>query len=100
MKVLGVSLPSRAWLGLGLALVLLVVLARMTTQSAVLTGCLDSQVYCPGVGCISGTDKCIPGSVGGPSRVFSKETFTNPCAAKTSCPGGTRTDGPCLMAFA
>lgn len=79
-------------------------------------GCPGSQVYCPGVGCVSGPDKCQPGASGGPSAVFSKETFAAwPGAGYTStppnysketfamprkmktCPGGTRTDGPCLM---
>ena len=37
--------------------------------------CPGSQVYCPGVGCVSGPDKCIPGNKGGPSAVFSREGF-------------------------
>ena len=37
--------------------------------------CPGSQVYCPGVGCVSGQDKCFPGAKGGPTAVFSKETF-------------------------
>lgn len=37
--------------------------------------CPGSQVFCPGVGCVSGSDKCSPGSKGGPSAVFSKEGF-------------------------
>ena len=62
--------------------------------------CPGSQVYCPGVGCVSGMDKCVPGNAGGPSRVFSKETFQGQCKSMKPCPGGTRTDGPCLMEFA
>lgn len=54
--------------------------------------CPGSQVYCPGVGCVSGQDKCFAGSLGGASKVFSKETF-----AMKTCPDGTRSDGPCLM---
>lgn len=78
--------------------------------------CPGSQVHCPGVGCVSGQDKCFPGAKGGPTKVFSKETFTEwpgagvraipPIyeAAKETfvskkCPGGTRSDGPCLMEF-
>lgn len=58
-------------------------------------GCPGSQIYCPGVGCVSGQDKCFPGAVGGPSKVFSSvETFVN-----KQCPDGTRSDGPCLMEF-
>jgi hypothetical protein len=40
--------------------------------------CPGSQVYCPGVGCVSGMDKCFPGSRGGASAVFSKESFSVP----------------------
>jgi len=83
--------------------------------------CPGSQVYCPGVGCLSGKDKCIAGAKGGPSVVFSQEPFENwpgvgvaskppnygavqegfemPPPARKECPGGTRTDGPCLMQF-
>ncbi len=78
--------------------------------------CPGSQVYCPGVGCVSGQDKCFAGSLGGASAIFSKETFkqwpgvgvraTPPIydVAKESfvnkkCPDGTRSDGPCLLEF-
>ena len=78
--------------------------------------CPGSQVYCPGVGCVSGQDKCFPGAKGGPTAVFSKETFFSkwPGAGFISdppvygdkenfvskkCPDGTRSDGPCLMEF-
>lgn len=85
--------------------------------------CPGSQIYCPGVGCVSGPDKCFPGSKGGASAVFSHEGFENQvaefrnvgvdvavipksCPAKTgpsvqmkSCPGGYRSDGACLMDF-
>lgn len=37
--------------------------------------CPGSYVWCPGVGCVSGPDKCTPAYTGGPSRVFSKEGF-------------------------
>ncbi len=60
----------------------------------IMSGCPGSQVMCPGVGCVSGLDKCFAGSKGGPSAVFSKETFVN-----KRCPDGSRTDGPCLMEF-
>ena len=43
--------------------------------------CSGSMVYCPGVGCVSGPDKCKAGSVGGPSATFSttweREQFVN-----------------------
>lgn len=57
-------------------------------------GCPGSQIYCPGVGCVSGQDKCFPGARGGPSTVFSKEGFVS-----KQCPDKTRSDGPCLMEF-
>lgn len=56
--------------------------------------CAVGLVYCPGVGCVSGPDKCFPGARGGPSAIFSREGFVN-----KQCPDGTRTDGPCLMEF-
>ncbi len=78
--------------------------------------CPGSQIYCPGVGCVSGTDKCFPGAKGGPTAVFSKETFfaqwpgsgvgsTPPLYGDKEnfvgkkCPDGSRSDGPCLMEF-
>ena len=78
--------------------------------------CPDSLYYCPGVGCVSGQDKCFPGSRGGASAVFSKETFAQwPGAGvrakppvydvakenfvSKKCPDGTRSDGPCLLEF-
>jgi hypothetical protein len=39
------------------------------------SSCPGSLVHCPGVGCVSGMDKCVPGNKGGPSAVFSKEGF-------------------------
>jgi hypothetical protein len=39
------------------------------------TSCPGSQIRCPGVGCVSGPDKCIPGNKGGASAVFSREGF-------------------------
>jgi hypothetical protein len=65
-------------------------------------GCFADQFYCPGVGCISGKDKCKPMSVGGPSTVFSKETFDMPSntPVPTTCPDGSRTtNGKCLMDY-
>jgi len=65
-------------------------------------GCPADQFYCPGVGCVSGQDKCKPASVGGPSAVFSKETFAMPSNTKvpTNCPDGSRTtNGKCLMEY-
>ena len=90
-------------------LIAVVALARFAmSQSSALSGCPGSQVLCPGVGCVSGPDKCVPGARGGPSAVFSKEGFEVGSFPKWStvkpapierkqCPDGTRTDGPCLM---
>jgi hypothetical protein len=83
--------------------------------------CPGSQVYCPGVGCLSGWDKCVAGSKGGPSVIFSQEPFENwpgvgvaskpptygkvkegfemPAPRKKTCAGNYRSDGPCLMDF-
>jgi hypothetical protein len=84
---------KRSWGLLGLAAV--AVLAYVVyTRSPVVNGCLKSQYYCPGVGCVSGPDKCVPGSFGGASAIFSRETFVS-----KSCPDKTRSDGPCLMEF-
>ena len=111
------AVPSWTWmvfLGLG------VVVYLLSKQGADgMSQCPGSQVYCPGVGCLSGSDKCVAGSAGGPSAVFSKETFaswpgaghqstppnyskegfTSQCRSMKACPGGTRSDGPCLMEF-
>ena len=102
MKILGFSLPKKypLWVGVVIAIVTVVILFLSKGGAQVMADCPGSQVYCPGVGCLSGKDKCVAGAAGGPSAVFSKEGFTGQCKAKTSCPGGTRTDGPCLMEFA
>jgi len=109
------------WL-VAVGVVAVVVVAMMTLSPAMpMMGCPANQVYCPGVGCLSGKDKCVPGAKGGPSAVFSKEGFkswpgpgftstppeygdkehftASPPGVKGKCPGGTRTDGPCLMKF-
>ena len=66
------------WILLGL--LVLVVFGYVSVQGPGVQ-CDGSKVYCPGVGCVSGPDKCKPGSTGGPSAVFSKtwehEQFTN-----------------------
>jgi hypothetical protein len=102
MKILGVSLPKKSLLWVSVTIVVLAVAALFLSNGGgqVVADCPGSQVYCAGVGCVSGMDKCVPGAVGGPSKVFSKETFTGQCKSMTTCPGGTRTDGPCLMDFA
>ena len=104
MKVLGISLPIpkkyTVWVGILIGVGTLVLLFWAKGGAEAVNGCAPNQVYCQGVGCVSGKDKCVPFAVGGPSAVFSKETFTQPCKSMKQCPGGTRTDGPCLMEFA
>jgi hypothetical protein len=124
-------IPKWTWIVLALAVVYMVM---NQSAGAVSGGCPGSQVSCPGVGCVSGPDKCVPGNKGGPSAVFSKEgfevmkpkawdsdwaKFTPPAFlswpgvgvgsappeygkenfVSKSCPGGYRSDGPCLMDF-
>ena len=88
------------WVGVAVGVVTLVFLFLSKGGAQAMAQCPGSLVYCPGVGCLSGKDKCTPGATGGPSKVFSKEGFEGQCKAMTNCPGGTRTDGPCLMEFA
>jgi hypothetical protein len=101
MKLFGVNLPLPKkyplWVGVLVGVVTIVALFLSKGGAKAIADCPGSQVYCPGVGCVSGEDKCVPGAVGGPSAVFSKETFVSPCKSMKTCPGGTRTDGPCLM---
>lgn len=94
--------PKRfpVWVGVVVAVVVVALLFLSKGGARAMKGCAGNQYYCPGVGCLSGPDKCTPGSAGGPSAVFSKETFTAEPLAKKKCPDGTRTDGPCLMEFA
>jgi hypothetical protein len=103
MKVFGVSLPIPKkipiWVGIAVGAVTLVLLFLSKGGADAIASCPGSQVYCTGVGCVSGKDKCTPNSAGGPSAVFSKETFEGQCKAMTTCPGGYRSDGPCLMEF-
>lgn len=113
------KIPQWVWIA-GAGVVLLVLVS--TLGGGVGGGrCPGSQVYCPGVGCLSGKDKCVAGAKGGASVVFSQEPFEDwpgvgvaseppnygkvkegfemPPPARKSCPGGTRSDGPCLMQF-
>ena len=121
------------WTWYAVAVVVLVAVMSLVSSPATM-GCPGTYVYCPGVGCVSGPDKCFAGNIGGPSAVFSKEGFEVmkpkawdvdwanfaahefhfwPGKGKTSippeygrekfvsktCPGGYRSDGPCLMDF-
>lgn len=83
------TLPRWAWMPIAFFAVFVVVNWFVRPVLGAQT-CPGSQVYCPGVGCVSGQDKCFPHALGGAAAIFSKETFS-------SCPDGTRTDGPCLM---
>ena len=62
------------WAYGALALLVVVILAGRG-MGAMAPTCKGSYVYCPGVGCVSGVDKCFPYNQGGASSVFSKETF-------------------------
>jgi hypothetical protein len=101
MKVFGIPIPKKfpTWVGVLVGVVTIVALFWSKGGAVAVNGCAGNQVYCPGVGCLSGQDKCTTGAIGGPSAVFSKETFTAQCPSKKPCAGGTRTDGPCLMDF-
>jgi hypothetical protein len=85
------TLPSWAWMPVVFFAVYFVVNWLVQPVLGAKT-CPGSQVFCPGVGCVSGQDKCFPHALGGASKVFSKETF-----AMKTCPDKTRSDGPCLM---
>ncbi len=84
-------LPPFAWMPLAVIVIFFIVNYFVSPVVGAKT-CPGSQVYCPGVGCVSGQDKCFAGSLGGASKIFSKETF-----AMKSCPDNTRSDGPCLL---
>lgn len=112
----------KKWVYAAVALVVLVLVMGGASANGMVS-CPGSQVHCPGVGCVSGWDKCTAGAKGGSSAVFSREAFDNwPGAGKrseppnygdvkekfteagaprsmSSCPGGYRSDGPCLMEF-
>lgn len=107
------TLPAWMWMPAAI-LVLLLLLNYVVFPITRVQACPGSQVYCPGVGCVSGQDKCFAGSLGGASKIFSKETFgqwpgpgvqsTPPSysatkEAFTTCPDKTRSDGPCLLEF-
>lgn len=120
----------RQWIpvAVGVAVGLLAIVWFVQPVGKATNGCAASQFYCPGVGCLSGPDKCKAGNGGGPARVFSSvehfevfrpadlkespatepfesssfgtfETVIPPSGARKSCPGGTRSDGACLMEF-
>lgn len=76
--------------------VIVLLIVAIATQIAPAMGrsCPESQFMCPGVGCVSGPDKCFPGARGGAGSVFSREGFVS-----KTCPDKTRSDGPCLLEF-
>jgi hypothetical protein len=84
-------LPRWAWMPL-IVIALFFIVNYLVSPVLGVKKCPGSQVYCPGVGCVSGQDKCFAGSLGGASKVFSKETFV-----MKTCPDKTRSDGPCLL---
>jgi hypothetical protein len=107
------QLPRWAWMPLAFFVIFFIVNYFVRPVMGAKT-CPGSQVFCPGVGCVSGQDKCFPNALGGAAKIFSKETFTSwPGAgvratppvyevaketfAMKTCPDGTRSDGPCLL---
>ena len=70
---MAMKLPKWTWYVV--VAVIAVVVFFMAGASSKQADCPGSQVFCPGVGCVSGSDKCFVGSKGGPSAVFSKEGF-------------------------
>ena len=83
------GLPRWAWMPV-VVIALFFLLNYVVSPVLGAKTCPGSQVYCPGVGCVSGQDKCFPHALGGAGKIFSKETFK-------TCPDKTRSDGPCLM---
>jgi hypothetical protein len=59
--------------------VLVLLLAGVISIQGPGVQCPGSMIHCPGVGCVSGPDKCNAGYSGGPSAIFSTtwEKFTN-----------------------
>jgi hypothetical protein len=104
-----VKLPKWAPMVL-VAVILIGLVMTMTSHGGPVGSCPGGQTYCPGVGCLSGADKCVPGAKGGASAVFSKEGFEAssfpqwptakpPPIEMKRCPGNYRSDGPCLLQF-
>jgi hypothetical protein len=98
------------WAPIALVVVVFAILMMSKAGGTASGVCPGSQTYCPGVGCLSGPDKCVPGAKGGASAVFSKEGFEassfpswnlmKPAPIEMKkCPGNYRSDGPCLMQF-
>ena len=62
--------------------------------------CNGSMIYCPGVGCVSGPDKCNAGAPGGPAATFSttweKEQFVNGKDVYPGVPKFKEVDAPVL----
>jgi hypothetical protein len=95
------SSSSSAWVWMTLAVLVALYTGFVVIGSNVPATCPNALYYCPGVGCVSGADKCIAGSKGGASKVFSSlhEAFTSGSGTRT-CPDNTRSqDGKCLLEF-
>lgn len=107
------ELPKWAWMPLAFFVIFFIVNYFVRPVMGAKT-CPGSQVFCPGVGCVSGQDKCFPHALGGAAKIFSKETFASwpgpgvraappvyevakETFAMKTCPDGTRSDGPCLL---
>ena len=64
------KLPKWSWYVVVAVLAVVVFFAAGAGPMA--SGCPGSYVMCPGVGCVSGPDKCVAGNKGGPSATFSQ----------------------------
>ena len=81
------------WILIGLVVLLL---AGYVSVSVPGVQCSGSMIYCPGVGCVSGPDKCNAGSSGGPAAMFSTtwESFTDGKDLYPSVPKFREVEGP------
>jgi hypothetical protein len=93
------KLKIPTWVWVSVLLVVALYFGLSFVPSGMVQQCPDALYNCPGVGCVSGPDKCVPGNKGGPSKVFSMihESFAN---ETTTCPDNTRSqNGQCLLEF-
>jgi len=85
------------WILIGL---LILLLAGYVSIQAPGVQCNGSMIYCPGVGCVSGPDKCAANTTGGASATFSttweKEQFTNGKDMYPGIPKFTEVSAPVL----
>jgi hypothetical protein len=66
------------WVYAVAGVVVLAIVVSFVSTPMMSATCPGTYIYCPGVGCVSGKDKCFAGAKGGPTKVFSRETFDAP----------------------